>query len=356
MSIKQDIHPVLARRMARQWSQAELARRAGISRTAVSAIEGERLVPSVQAALSLAAALECSVEELFAGKRVVSDEAADWAWSPPAGMCRYWEAEINGRRWLYPVEALGVNPTPHDGVLAEGIWRELKPAPAETTLTLACCDPAAGLMAAEYARMSGFRLLVFPRGGSAALDLLREGLVHVAGLHRSTAADPNRNAQTVRKKLGINYRLLQAAQWEEGIALSADQRAQGAASVIKEARRWALREPGSAARECLEELFAGKRVSGRQVGGHAEVAQAVRGGWAEAGVCVRLCAEEARLKFVPVRTETLDFCFANATQHDPRVQALVRLLRLRSFRRLLSELPGYDSRHTGEMQCLSDHP
>lgn len=59
------ISPVQTRRLARQWSQAELAERAGISRAAVSAIEGERLSPSVATALVLAAVFECSVEELF---------------------------------------------------------------------------------------------------------------------------------------------------------------------------------------------------------------------------------------------------------------------------------------------------
>jgi molybdate-binding protein len=81
---------------------------------------------------------------------------------------------------------------------------------------------------------------------------------------------------------------------------------------------------------------------------HAAVAEAVRGGWADAGVCVRLAAEEAGLSFLPVRTETLDFCFSGALQHDPRIHALIRLLRDPSFRRLLGELPGYDTRWTGE--------
>ena len=36
-------NPVLARRLAKEWSQAELAERASISRAAVSAIEGERI-------------------------------------------------------------------------------------------------------------------------------------------------------------------------------------------------------------------------------------------------------------------------------------------------------------------------
>ena len=51
-------NPVLARRLAREWSQAELAARAGISRAAVSAIEGERLSPAVATALAMAAVFE----------------------------------------------------------------------------------------------------------------------------------------------------------------------------------------------------------------------------------------------------------------------------------------------------------
>jgi DNA-binding XRE family transcriptional regulator len=52
-------------RLQRGWSQAELARRSGISRAAVSAIEINRLVPSVVAGLSLARVFSCSVECLF---------------------------------------------------------------------------------------------------------------------------------------------------------------------------------------------------------------------------------------------------------------------------------------------------
>ena len=75
-------------------------------------------------------------------------------------------------------------------------------------------------------------------------------------------------------------------------------------------------------------------------------------GWAEAGVCVRFSADEAGVNFLPVRTEALDLCFAAALQHDPRLQALVRLLRTRACRRLISELAGYNARETGEILAL----
>ncbi|MEZ5405399.1 MAG: substrate-binding domain-containing protein [Verrucomicrobiia bacterium] len=113
-------------------------------------------------------------------------------------------------------------------------------------------------------------------------------------------------------------------------------------------RRWALRETGSAARECFDELCGGKNVSGRTVRSHGAVVEAVRSGWADAGVCVQLAAEEAGLHFLPVRTEMLDFCFENSLVRDARVLALIRLLRSRDYRRLMSELPGYDARETGE--------
>jgi len=344
-------NPVQARRLARQWSQADLAERAGISRAAVSAIEGERLSPSVATALALAREFDCSVEELFGRSAPVKTHGPEWAWTPRAESTRYWEAEIAHRRLLYPVEATTFNPIPHDGIWQNGVLRD-SGSTADMTLVMACCDPAAGLLAAEYARASGFRLLVFPRGGRTALELLRQRLVHVAGLHFSTDDAPGRNAETVRAQLGAECQLLRLAKWETGIALASEDRSRSMESVARRRLRWAAREPGSAARECLDELLGRRQFTGRQVDGHSAVAEAVRAGWAEAGVCVRFSAAEAGLNFLPVRTETLDLCFPIAFQHDPRIQALVRLLRSRACRQLISELPGYDARETGEIQAL----
>ena len=79
---KMAFNPVSERRQARHWSQAELAERAGISRAAVGAIEGERLSPSVATALALAAVFECSVEELFRRDGIAKPRGPQWAWMP----------------------------------------------------------------------------------------------------------------------------------------------------------------------------------------------------------------------------------------------------------------------------------
>jgi len=337
-------------RTACGWSQAELARRAGIPRTTVSAIEGERLTPSVTAALALARSLGCSVEELFgAGLAQLPAGSPAWAWHPLSEPCRYWEAEVGGRRLLYPVEELSLNDTPHDGIWQRGAGRDSVSSMAEETLVLACCDPAAGLLASEFARESGFRLLVIERSGGAALELLKQGLIHLAGLHRSTPSRPSRNIDTVRERLGSGYRLIRAAKWQEGLALPVTERSQAPSAIARQCRRWALREKGSAARECLDELLAGQHASGKSVHGHGAVAEAVRAGWASAGVCVQLTAQNAGLRFIPLRTELLDICYSDSLARDPRILALIRLLRSKPHRRLISELPGYDASETGEI-------
>src|SRR5262249_14326567 len=109
---------VKALRLERGWSQVELAERTGISRPAVSAIEIQRLVPSVAVAMALARVFECRVEDLFHDSEAGAVENA-WAWQPPFEPCRFWHARVGERTMLYPVESAAVD-LPHDGVYRAG--------------------------------------------------------------------------------------------------------------------------------------------------------------------------------------------------------------------------------------------
>jgi molybdate-binding protein/transcriptional regulator with XRE-family HTH domain len=349
---KNQAHVVAERRKARGWSQEELSARSGLPRSSVSAIEAGRLTPSVTAALMLARTLECSVEELFGKGEAGSGSTILWAWESHASSGRYWEAEVGGMRVLYPVEMLPGSSWTHDGLFRDGVLHARGLEEPGRTLVMAGCDPAAGLMAAEYAAASDFRMLTFSRGGSVALELLKKGVVHVAALHRSTEECPDRNEQTARERLGGGYRLLRCAEWQEGVALPGSHGARSLKSCVDDVRHWALREPGSAARECLDSLVNRPLHGKRFLLSHQAVAEAVRGGWAEAGVCVQISAEEAGLRFLPIRNESLDLCFSVAMEHDPRLRALIRLLRSRVHRQLIDELPGYNARHTGELSSI----
>jgi len=347
---------VKALRLARGWSQAELARRAGISRAAVSAIEIERLVPSVAAALSLAGAFGCRVDGLFS-LNTGHNAVPNWAWPPRGDLgcdpCRFWHAEIGGRTMLYPVEAGSLGVIGHDGIFAGGLAEPRSQNLPEQTLVMASCDPAAALLAAELARATPYRLLVVPRSSSEALRLLGRNLVHVAGVHLAKAGQRRGNAAAVKRQLGSRYTLLRVARWQEGLALAPGLGIRTVAGALRKKLRWVGRETGSGARQCLDELLEHRETPRREARDHRGVAEAIRCGWADVGVCVRLVSEDAGLEFLSVRDETYDLCFSSESGVDPRIQALVNAVRSESYRHLLGELPGYDTAQAGELEAIN---
>ncbi len=337
------------------FTQAELAERAGISRTAVTAIEGDQLVPSVLAAISLAKVLDTSVEKLF-GPCNVDEQTAVWAWEPAASNPNYWEAEVASRRWRYPASS---SPTltllPDGGAIAKsaemksGDATKRAAASANETLVVACCDPAMGLVASHYALTSRFRMLALQRSSREALDLLRQGKVHAAGIHFSTPEMPTRNEQLVRETLGRGYQLLQVATWEEGIATASSSRIRSVAGAISGKLTWVGRDVGSAARECFERLKGSRSRPRYRADSHHGVAEAVRSGWADAGICVRLASEEAGLRFLTVQQATYQMCIRDDMLADPRLQSLLTMMRSASFRERLESLPGNTCRGIGEL-------
>ncbi len=345
---QQPANRIKTNRLRLGWSQAELAQRAGISRAAVSAIEIERLVPSVAAALAIAAALGCSVEDLFG-----SQKEPTWAWAPPANASRYWHATVGQRLLAYPVEPTPAWVVRHDGVFREGMFQPATEDSPESTLVLASCDPAAGLLADLIARSAGVRLLVLPRSSREALSLLRQGLVHLAGVHLGAAGNADGNVPEAGKALGVGYRLLRAAQWEAGLALHPGLAVHAVQSALDMDLRWVGREVGSGARQCLDELRPDHRPPRRLARDHRGVAEAIRCGWADVGVCLRLTSEEAGLDFLSVRHEHYDLCYAAAMEEDPRICAVITVVRSAPYRRLMGELSGYETSQAGDIQSTA---
>jgi molybdate-binding protein/DNA-binding XRE family transcriptional regulator len=335
------------RRSRLGWTQHDLARRSGLSRTGIGAIESGRLIPSTAAALALARALECRVEDLFRLRE--PNPPANWAWPPARTSGRYWTAEVGGVVRLYPVEPSAQGLIPHDGTFGTDGLEPGEPADPRRTLVLATCDPAIGLLAAELARTSGIRVVALHRSSRAALQLLAQGLVHAVGLHLAGPGQPEGNATAVRETAGPGFSLLRLAEWEEGIASSPCTAITSARQALERDRVWVGREAGSGARQCLDELFEGGEPPARTARDHRGVAEAIRAGWAEVGVCHRLASDEAGLDFLPLRHEAHDLCFAQSTESDPRLEALVAAVRSPRLRRSLGELPGYDTRAAGEV-------
>jgi molybdate-binding protein/transcriptional regulator with XRE-family HTH domain len=339
-------------REQRGWSQAELAQRAGISRAAVSAIEIQRLTPSVAAALGLATALGCRVEDLFGPPRADAVSPV-WAWPPTHEPSRYWHARVGGRLLHFPVEPTAAGVIPHDGVICNGVATTTSEVSPDDTLVMASCDAAAGLLVSEYARTSGLRLVVLYRSSGQALDLVRNGVVDVAGVHLATSHDDQRNLVAARSVLGTGFSLVTAGTWQEGLAIRPDIAGMSVRSVLRRRLRWVGRELGSGARQCQDALLHDRPAPRRLARDHRGVAEAILSGWADIGVCVRLASEDAGLPFIEIRREAYDLCFRTEQAGDPRLRALFRVMQSTHYRQVLSELPGYDSRVCGDTMRIA---
>jgi molybdate-binding protein len=178
------------------------------------------------------------------------------------------------------------------------------------------------------------------RSSREALALLSDGRVHLAGVHLAKVA------------LGRGHRLIKMAVWEEGLAARALSKQRSRRALARLA--WASRAPGSGARECMDQLLEGAAPAKQNLAlDHREVAAAIRSGWADVGVCIRLAAAEAGLAFQPVRREAYELCYREELEGDRRLAALLEITRSPSFRATLAELPGYDASSTGELRIVA---
>ena len=270
-------------RLARGFSQTDLARAAGVTRQAISGIESGRWSPSLVVGLSLARALDTSVEELFSSpteepsvtarlapqtarqhggtnrrRLLLSDVAGDTTafpisrdgsfvpgFVPALGMVGDATRASNGGADPASADATEGNKIPSAGKRPRHDQRSvtaIRIAEAMPTLAIAGCDPALGLLQAPLARHKPpLELLWWQCGNAMALELLENGAVHAAAVHRGVGT-------RTRARPGVAA--VGFAAWREGLAIAPGQRGKvrDLREVVGRGLRIANRERGSEAR------------------------------------------------------------------------------------------------------------
>ncbi len=354
-------------------TQQELARRCGVSRQTINALEAGRYVPGTMLALQLARALRCRVEELFSLDdadealeevslaRTARTESPSIPAAGPAWLARVGDRWIAHRlapdashpgnaRILPALEAA----SPDRARVVPLVPREL----LAHTLLVAGCAPALGVLSQRVVERSPGSFLPWIEATSTrALELLAAGFVHVAGMHLLDEPTGEFNRPIVARRFpGRRMLCSTLARWEQGIVLrSADRvRLRSVEDLLRPGLRLARREPGAGAEKLLVRLLG--RLGGElppprtpYASGHLEVARQVANGSADAGIAVRAVALAFGLEFVPLAEERFDLVLHAELAEDSRVQRLLDLLAGSAFRRELAALGGYDAAHTGEV-------
>lgn len=341
-------------RMARGLTQHELARAAGVSRQAISGLESGRFDPSLDLALAVGGALGTTVEELFASEAEPPTlEAASPLRAAPGG--RVAVAAVGPRLVAFPLAqgsttspgflpALGVVDDRRAGAAGATGVQMLANAEVPRTLVVAGCDPAIPLLEHPLARqVQPVALLWWPCGNRAAARLLREGVVHVAALHRRAGRRPPADASTT----SVGF-----AAWREGLALEPGVGAgvRTVADVAAAGLRIANRERGSEARRLLDAALAAAGLDPGDVAGydssvlgHLPVAAAIAAGLADAGVTTEPAALAYGLRFAAWQDEVTELHVRRDLVDAVELRALLGALGGGELRRQLEAIPGYDA-------------
>lgn len=322
---------IRALRSSRGWSQQQLAERAGVTRQLVSAVEADRHVPNVVAALALAKALGVLVEDLFATENTTLAVPSEVPVGTAVTTCRVGEQVVavpalhgaaNTERWSLA-----------DAVVADdGIaWL---PGSRTDGLVVAGCDPALGLLGELVERATGQRVVAVHASTAEAVRALAAGTVHGVMVHGPADELPSPP---------VPARRWHVAGWQVGLAgpdalRSLDELADRRLAVVQ-------REGGAGSQRALQRALRRSGIDHLEgpVGeGHIDVARRVCCGEATAGVTMESAARAFDLDFGPLEVHAVELWIDQRWAALPAVVALLDVLCGTLFTSRAAQLGGYD--------------
>src|ERR1035437_195928 len=350
-------------RKRRGIAAAELARAAGVSRQTIYAMEAGEYIPNTAVALKLARQLESTVEDLFrlepdalGAARVARAKLIGGGHrfpGTPLELCR-----VGGR--LVGVAGVPVpwRLAPADGLLVDPARSTVQLLSEETAnrVLIAGCDPATSVLARHLERAHA-GLVSAPVNSSAALGLLQDGLVHVAGTHlqSGTAAGGAAPAAQFKKDQAAVFAF---AIWEQGLVVGRGnpKRIRAVEHLARRGVRLANREKGSGSRQLLDAQLKAAGIARRSVtgyqdapaAGHVAAAWRVHAGLADCCVATGSAARAFGLHFIALSSERYDLVIRREHLDLAPVQRLLDTLCQSALRRELETLCAYDTRETGQ--------
>jgi molybdate-binding protein/DNA-binding XRE family transcriptional regulator len=370
-----DVQNSLAQlRAKRGLGAAQLAAEVGVSRQTIYAIEAGTYVPNTAVSLKLARTLETTVEQIFqlqpeeqeaqeTMEAVILGNTESMATGQSLRLCN-----VNGHvvavspepgRWglpptdavlLAPFRAGRRNATAKVQVLGNA-WNN----PAR--LLIAGCDPGASILANALPRQD-CELVIAYENSSRALELLHEGLVHIAGTHLMDKATGKTDLLPITKMFPRNaVAVVSYAMWQEGLVVAHGnpKNILGISDLSRKNVQITNREPGAGCRRLLDDLLqkhgiASSRVRGyeRTTLGQLPAARLVQSGEVDCCISTQAGARALGLDFISLAQKPYHLVIRRTELTSPSVQALIGTLGRASFRREVEACVGYDMHTAGD--------
>lgn len=359
-------------RAKRGLGATQLAAKAGVSRQTIYAIEAGTYVPNTVVSLKLARVLETTVEDLF------TLEASREAVSEIAEVCILGETEslplgqplrlasVNDRIVAVAADLASGELQPTDAVLLASIrgkgdvnakvrllgdaWR------SPERILLAGSDPSASLLAHTLERQ-GYQLVVAYENRSSSLQLLREGMVHIAGRHLSESIGNKTDLSPITKLFPRNsLAVFCFAIWKEGLVVAQGnpKKVEGIQDLVRKDIAITNREAGAGCRRLLDELLKKHGIDNCKVKGYDRItvgqlpaAGLVYSGKIDGCISTQAAALTMGLTFLPLAEKPYLLVVRKAHLELAPMQALLEVLGRSSFRREVEACTGYDMSTAG---------
>ena len=191
-------------------------------------------------------------------------------------------------------------------------------------------------------------------GSMGGVIALKKEECHAAPMHL-LAPDGTYNTHYLERYLpGADLVLICVAERQQGIISR-----EGIGLDDLPGRTFINRQRGSGTRILLDHCLTRRGISPASIPGyereattHLAVALAVQTGEADAGMGVYSAAKALNLSFVPVATERYELVMYRSMLDDPRIEALVSTVSSEAFKRVLTDLGGYETDDTGVLRGL----
>lgn len=357
-------------RKSRGVGQSYLARKAGVSRQTIHAIESGEYVPNTEVALRLAQELEVTVDQLFSLPRALEKSlqplTVDYVSVARPQKGQAVRISKVGARWVgVPVSASPLFLPEADGVVEQGLSAKgradvvvfSKDELSSKRLVMAGCDPASSLLTNMVEKISGVEIVSTAASSRRALAWLRQGRVHIAGSHLEDAKTGEFNLPFIRREFPDgDFSVITFARWEAGLVVAPGnpKHIKTVAQLPHKGIRFANREAGSGSRALLDRLLARAGIQPASIRGYDRIAQGhlaaaymVASGSADCCMATRSAARAFGLDFIPLHSERYDLILRRATLELPAAKAFLDVLQRSLLRRKLETLAGYDTTQTG---------
>jgi putative molybdopterin biosynthesis protein len=353
-------------RMAKGWSQEELAEKVDVRRQAIYDIESGRYLPNTAIALRLARAFGCRVEDLFVEQALPETQPVHVFNGEAAPSTRLALGRVRDRLIGLPLkgaESIAFGLRSADGLLNQDKKSAFILTPSDRlnkTIILMGCDPAFEILGQHVSRRSpDSRVYCRFASSYSALNHLAQGMAHVAGTHLHNTGKSESNVVMASQKLfGASGRVLGFSLLEEGLMVATGNPLgiRTVADLSQPMVRFVNREPGAALRVLLDDHLQSAGIDvgtingyGNEVASHREGAFRIACNVADAALGLRAIAEAYGLGFVPIAAARCDLVIPGDLGTHPTIKILLDVLQSGALRKEIDSLPGYDGSVTGKM-------